>query len=183
MNLLILPGLPGQGDAPKQFTQGSKRTHSEGLVVAFSGIAASWIGNFQRGIGACSDALPHPDGRHAIVVASGQGYVIDPVRRALVDSFGGGIEALWRIPSEGLVIFDNAGIEFRAIGVSGWRWCTPRVSWDGFEDLALDERRLTGRAWDAVNEQWEPFAVDLRSGLMKGGAFNFTERSSNERCN
>lgn len=96
MTFRILPGLPGEGAAPKQFTYGHKRTHSEGLVVEFSPPAApSWVGNFQPAIGSHFGTATHPNAHDVIVVAGGECYVVDPVTSELKATFGGAIQGLW----------------------------------------------------------------------------------------
>jgi hypothetical protein len=98
----ILAGLPGSGDPPEQFTYGGKGTHTEGTVVEFLPNSVDfWIGNFQPAVGTFSGVVAHPDGHHVVVVAGGQGYVIEPTTRHLVAHFGGGISGLWTVAGEG----------------------------------------------------------------------------------
>lgn len=171
MTFRILPGLPADGPPPKQFTYGDKRTHSEGVVVEFSPPStASWVGNFQRGIGSYSGAVTHPNAHDVIVVAGGEGYVVDPQTAALKATFGGGICGLWMADSR-LVILDDSGIRFSALAEHGWRWHTQRVSWDGFDNVTLDRERLLGQAWNAIDQCWQPFSIDLATGTVEGGAY------------
>lgn len=48
-------------------------------------------------------------------------------------------------------------------------WRSPRVSWDGFDDLKVDGHVLSGRAWDAPTDTFIPFEADLAARLVKGG--------------
>src|SRR6185312_14109421 len=78
----ILAGLPAYGALAISFSPDGHGGHSEGLVVEFSPPASpSWVGNFQRGGGRLDSVIQHPDDRHVIVIAGGQGYVIDPISR------------------------------------------------------------------------------------------------------
>jgi hypothetical protein len=141
------------------------------MVVEFSPPAAgSWVGNFQRAIGSYSGAVAHPNARDVIVVAGGEGYVVDPATAELKATFGGGIEGLWVTESQ-LVILNDGGIRFSALGESDWRWHTQRLSWDGFERVTIDGPRILGQAWDAIDQCWLPFSIDLATGASQGGAY------------
>jgi hypothetical protein len=83
-----LVGLPAIGPWPEQFSATGRGTHRGGFVVEFNPkTSSSWVGNFQRGL-TNSDAVLLPNGHSAIVIAGGQGYLIDPKDRRLVGLFG-----------------------------------------------------------------------------------------------
>ena len=182
MTFRILPGLRGDGPPPRQFTYGDKRTHSEGVVVEFAPAGTtSWLGNFQRAIGSYSTAITHPNAHDVIVIAGGEGYVVDPVTAELKEAFGGSIQGLWMSDSR-LVIIDDAGIRFSALAEHGWRWHTRRLSWDGFENVTIDDQRILGQAWNAIEQRWQPFSIDLANGAVDGGAYvEVATKSSNDR--
>ena len=169
----MLTGLPAEGPAAEQFTYGSKRTHTEGFVVEVEVDGSSpWIGNFQHGLASYSGVEIHPNGQDLIVIAGGKGYVVRPTDRALIETFGGGVSGMWRVSSGTVLIFDDYGISFSALDASGWRWKTRRISWDGFDVLTVGDRRIDGRAWNAVQQQWQPFAVDVVTGAVSGAAYD-----------
>src|SRR4051794_19170072 len=93
----VLPGLPAYGPSAEPFTATGQGAHREGFVVRFtSPDGGSWVGNFQRGLSRYDDLQAHPDGRNVLVVAGGQGYVVDPADRARRDYFGAQIDTALR---------------------------------------------------------------------------------------
>jgi len=96
----LLAGLPGEGPAPEQFSATGQGKHREGIVVRFSpGAKQPWVGNFQPSYTKFFSVLPHPGNDLISVIAGGQGYLIDPEGRALVATFGGGIEDAFPLES------------------------------------------------------------------------------------
>lgn len=77
--LRALPGLPPYGELPLRFSAHGVGTHSEGFVVEFqTSTDRNWVGNFVRGLNKFDWIGSHPNGREALVIAGGQGYLIDP---------------------------------------------------------------------------------------------------------
>lgn len=169
----ILEGLPAFGPSAVQFTSGSKRTDSEGLVVEIEPRDGSpWVGNFQPGGSSYSAVMVHPNPRYLVVVAGGAGYVVSPDDRALIATFGAGaIRAAWPMPSLNLFVFEN-GTSFASIGTEGPAWNTRRISWDGFRGIDVAEKTIYGLAWNAVLQQWQPFSIQATTGRVRGGAYS-----------
>ena len=168
----ILPGLPAEGPAPAQFSATGKGTHREGFVVKFSpGSDECWVvGNFQPGITTFFTVLIHPNQGFLIVVAGGEGFVIDPKTRELVDQVGGGIEGSLMVSEAGLLLlYDSTTV--RAIGTNGELWRTRRVSWDGIWDLQYGGGIVTGVSYDAIAELEVTFQINVSSGLVTGGGY------------
>ncbi len=168
-NFEVLTGLPPYGPQAEAFSATGQGLHREGLVVRFvDSRGRDWIGNFQPGLGGISDAVQHPDGRHILVVAGGQGYIVDPNERASRQYFGGDVQDILPVPDFGVLI-GNA-LWFEAIGSAGTLWTSGRISWDGMQGLAIDGRILRGESWDALTDRWVPFELDLVTGCWNGGA-------------
>ena len=168
--LRILPSLRGAGPASVPFRFAGTDLF-EGLVVEFVGIGGGeWVGNFQRGIGSKDAVLfaPLRTGQ-AVVVAGGMGYVVELDTHALVRCFGGAVNDLFYLPAREAIIFGN-GLWFECEGPSGLLWRTQRVSWDGTQDVRLDGSYVLGNAFDVNDQAWHPFAVDIESGAVEGGA-------------
>ena len=165
-----LAGLPGYGDLPEQFSDTGEGTHREGFVVEFfpSKNRASWVGNFQRGLNSFDEVLEHPNGSSVIVVAGGAGYVIDIENRKLTNIFGGMIETVIRVPEKNIVIFGTC-LDFEAVGASGLKWQSRRISWDGIRSLKLEDDVLKGEAWN-LDDVWIPFSLNVNTGEHEGGA-------------
>jgi hypothetical protein len=119
----------------------------------------------------CYEVLEHPDGRHLLVIAGGQGYIVDPNDRSKREYFGASIEVVLRVPELGTIVFGN-GLWFESLGPDGWRWRTGRISWDGMRELRREGLELLGQAWSPLENCWLPFELDLRSGEFKGGSYN-----------
>ena len=57
------------------------------------------------------------------------------------------------------------------MGSEGWCWRTRRISWDGFEGIEIAEKTIYGRAWNAVMRYWQPFSIEVATGIVRGGAY------------
>ena len=127
-----------------------------------------WTGNFQPGLGQCERVLRHPDERRFVVVAGGQGYIIDPDDSLRCEYFGGSIETALEIKDLKAILFGN-GLWFRIT------WCewydlaitTDLLGWD--RDVAIQGLTLTGQSW-WYDDTWTEFAIDLVEGTVTGGS-------------
>lgn len=167
----VLQGLPADGPMAVPFGASG---HREGLVVCFNPeTGEAWVGNFRRGYGGWEGVLVYPDGKHAIVVSSGEGYVVDPGTRELVHVFAHSIQYAIELPHLQAVVFWN-GLMFEAIRSDGIWWTSPRVSWDEVRAIKVDGAILRGEASSPVADSnaWVPFALDLLTGHCEGGVYN-----------
>jgi hypothetical protein len=166
----VLSGLPPYGPLAESFSATGHGRHREGFVVRFvSKSGDQWVGNFQPGLGGCSIVLEHPDGTNLIVIAGGQGYVVDPECRQCLAMFGADIQSTFHSPEIAAFIFEN-GLWFEAIGRSGHLWRSERISWDGMKDLVVDGLAVTGSAWH-YSDRWLPFRLNLMNGDFTGGSY------------
>ena len=166
----VLPGLPPFGALPLQFSDTGMGMHTEGLVVRFlAGTADDWVGNFQPGLSHFSRVVGHPDGKHLFVIAGGSAYVVDPVARKLVDTFGAQIEFAQELPDHRAVLFGN-GLCFELHNEQGLSWRSRRVSWDGIKDVIVSAAHITGLGW-CIDDTWPAFEIDLATGAVRGGAY------------
>ena len=171
----VLPGPPPYGPAPEPFSPTGMGKHREGVVVQFSpGDGSEWVGNFQRGLTSFNSVLAWPEGQQVVVIAGGQGYVVDAYDRSCLETFGGQItEALQ--PSAGVVVLCSL-TAMQAFGPQGRLWQTRRISWDGFRALRIEGERILGESWRPFGEHWVPFAVRVSTGEVEGGAFEDGQR-------
>jgi len=171
----ILDGMPAHGPYPEQFSATGRGTHREGLVLRVRPPhAEAWVGNFQRGLTSYDVVHLHPNSRDLVVVAGGEGYIVEPSSRRLIATFGGQICWSRSFVEHRLLLFHN-GLWFDAHGSSGPLWQTRRLSFDGIRVRSIEWPWLRGEAWTFDGDRWEPFAVDLRSGEASGGTYCFPE--------
>jgi hypothetical protein len=167
----VLPGLPGVGPYPEQFSATGEGTYHEGFVVKFHPRSSeSWVGNVQSGHYGFTGALTHPNGRTVIVVAGGQAYHVDPETRVLLHQFGGGISDVMQEPGSGLLIFAD-DLRLWAMSTSSVRWKTRRISWDGIRGLAVAGDTVLGEAYDPMSDGWCRFSVEVETGKVTGGSY------------
>ena len=145
------------------------KAHREGFVVEFRYDNEVWVGNFQRGLSGFDATITHPDGRSVIVIAGGQGYVIDPRVQNAISTFGGGISSVADAHPH-RVVFSTL-TEFSAYGAKGEEWRTRRLSWDGFRAIRVEGDTLNGEGWTPAGERWVAFSVDLSTGQAIGAAY------------
>lgn len=167
----ILAGLPPYGPPAESFSATGRGRHREGFVVRFgANTAEAWVGNFQHGLGGLSNVFPHPNGREFVVIAKGQGYVVDPNDRTKCSYLDSTIDNVISISSRSLLVLSN-NTNLSAIGPGGFRWETRRLSWDGIYDLRFDENTITGTAWSPLSNDVVPFTVDVLTGDAIGGSY------------
>ncbi len=167
----ILPGLPGTGPLPEQFSPTGKGLHREGLVVRFlPELTTTWVGNFQRGLTSFDSVLDHPNETDVVVVAGGRGYIIRPETKQAVESFGAMINAVFKVPELKLLVFECV-VDFECYGKGGKLWRSRRISWDGMRNLRVDGTKLYGEAWSPLEGIWKEFELDIPSGECTGGSY------------
>lgn len=161
----FLAGLPGDGPLPLQFSATGQGQHSEGIVVRFfpEGMPA-WVGNFQPGFCRFNSVLEVESTFYVIVVAGGQGYIVDVRNGLLLKHFGGDIERVISIPELGSTVVSN-GLWLRLFKGEAEVWCTERLSLDGIANIqiSLADGFITGERWE-IDDSWYPFKVSISSG-------------------
>lgn len=169
-----LQGLPPYGPAATVFQDEWGGLGREGLVVEFTGTnGVVWVGNFRPGLGGLDDVRWHPDGQHVLVASAGVLWCVDPDSR-VGEELAPAIFSIWQLGSGDLVL-DDQGLAFVRLGRSGVVWHTPRMSWDGFQNVRLEADHLEGEAWSPIENRWLPFSVHLETGQVEGGSYNGPE--------
>jgi len=170
MRFEILPGLPAYGPRAISFTLHGEREHREGLVVRFyPRHSEPWTGNFIDGTTICTAVLEHPNKSDIIVIAQGEGSIVDPETRTIHDRIGD-VEQVIELPSLRCVVLrDFTG--FRALSVDNKGWRSPRISWDGFRKVTVRGTDLLGEAYTPIQDSWVPFKLDLLTGHCPDGVY------------
>jgi hypothetical protein len=124
-----------------------------------------------RGEGLASGVFACPRADDMLAVAGGYAYLVDtlapehcvhlpmrPVARVL------------EAADEGLLLL--AGFHtVCAVGASGLRWETAKLSWEGVELGEVRDGVLHGRGWNMQTDREVEFTVDLKTGKHEGGGF------------
>jgi len=175
----ILSGLPPDGPMAIAFPREWGRLAREGTVVEFQAEAGAWVGNFQPGLGGLESACPHPDGRHAIIISAGDLWVVNPNDRT-AQRLLPGVEAAFEVHDPEGWIYSSQGLALARLGPAGLIWHTRRLSWDGFDQLAISGDEMKGLAW-SPDDRWHPFRVDIRTGISDGGSYGDEDSEGWER--
>jgi hypothetical protein len=172
---IILNHIPPYGATPQAFGWTDPR---EGFVVEFiPENKPTWVGNFKPGIGGINDVVEHLNGKYLIVIAKGDGYIVDPETRDLVLTFSWGIDYYVLVPELNEIVFGNL-CYFLAIGTAGLLWTTRDIAWgDGIRAITRTKTSLSGESYNPMDDSWIPFSIDLADGSAKGGSsFNHPNR-------
>jgi len=131
-----------------------------------------WTGFFAEGFEseqAINVTCSCPDPDSICVVAAGYAYVVeanDPAHWVQVEQRP--VTALRVLSQQKLILF--AGFTaITALGDSGIRWTTERLSWEGISIARIEHDRIYGHGWDAIADKEVAFAVDLNTGKHSGG--------------
>ncbi len=166
----ICAGLPAYGSAPRPFSPTGQGLHREGFVVEFlPQTSESWIGNFQPGLTSYNAVFAQDAGKLHLVVASGQGYLIDTITGDVKADFGGFIERVDALHDIDALLFCN-GVSFTLRRGTELLWSSPRLSWNGMRNIQILNGKITGEAW-CYDDTWDSFEVDLATGNASGGTY------------
>jgi len=180
MTAKLLPGLPPYAPPAEAFPRKWGPVGLEGIVVGFQTNFDSWTGNFRPGAEGLTLAAAHPNKVDALVLARGDLWVVDESSRS-AELLLPSVLSMLPVENPDGWILNRQGLAFARLGPHGLTWQTRRLSWDGFADLKVSGSELAGIAWSAVEDQWYPFSVDLRSGRSNGGSFGDSDVEGWER--
>lgn len=144
--------------------------HSEGFVVRFLPATRDpWTGNFLPSFGQLTGIFAHPDDRRAVVVAGGQGYVVDIESACVTEEFGADLGEVFDVAEPRALVF--AGYTSLDVITPTETWRSARVSWDGIANLRVRGTSVVGDGFDPLNDSWQAFDVDLSTHELTGGAY------------
>jgi hypothetical protein len=166
----FLSGLPPYGPMPTAFPPEWGYLGREGTVVEFDTETGAWIANFRPGLGGLQFVALHPNRVNAIVIAAGDLWIIDLATRTALRKLLA-VEAMWEVQNPEGWVFSRQGIALARLGPQGLMWHTRRLSWDGFDQVEIDDGKLRGRAWSPLDDKWCPFNVELKTGRSAGGSY------------
>ncbi|HLY90012.1 MAG TPA: hypothetical protein VKQ27_13605 [Acetobacteraceae bacterium] len=167
----ILRGLPSYGPIACPFPEDGRGQFREGLAVKFwKKSGATWVGNFQRGFTSFDQVMNYPDGHLVIVIAGGDGYVIDPDLMKQTHKFGGGLTFAIELVDLNLVLIGD-NIRVGTFTVDGPGWDSGRISWDGIRNIVVNGSSLSGEAYTPIDDCWQAFGIDLLTGEVTGAVY------------
>ena len=151
---------------PEHFSLYDAGMDGEGFLVRFhSEPSGTWIGSFQCGLSGLSTVRMHPNGKHALVIAGGNGYVIEVETKQAIERFGGMILEVLPIPDGSDLIFAEQ-VRLERFGPNGVVWRSERLSWDGFRAMRIEEDVVFGESYTPLGDSWTSFTVKLSDGSV-----------------
>lgn len=164
--------MPPYGPPAISFTHLGPRDHREGLVVRFfPAHGDSWVGNFVGAAGgpACDRVIAHPNKRDVIIVAKGEGCIIDPGTRKIRKQFAERVWDVLSVPALDLVVLQGLA-DFQATKTDDSGWRSNRISWDGFRNVKVHGTEVQGEALSPP-DAWTPFCLNLLTGHCANGPY------------
>lgn len=168
----ILDGLPPYGPMFIPISESGEEFYNEGFVVRFfRNDGSNWIGNFKTGWTKYSDVFELPNTDKIIVIADGQVYIMTTEEQKPIATLGIGITKILRTDDNRFIAADQTDLEI--IEADGTIWRTERISWDGLEDLTLEDNIVTGLSFGPMNENDEgvPFSINIDTKELTGGSY------------
>ncbi len=133
----------------------------------------TWFGYFPpdrwsvSGFALCS--TPDPDN---LLYCSGSHCILVPTNKPEhFRTFDTSVECVIAAPDAKLLLISD-GVRISATDGKSLVWQSSRISWDGFDGLESRGHTLHGLAWDAPNDDWREFTLDLRTQTVSGGAYD-----------
>ncbi|MEM6261546.1 MAG: hypothetical protein AAGI38_03485 [Bacteroidota bacterium] len=164
-----LNSLPAYGDMYIPISESGKPFYNEGFVIEFNDGNQTWAANFQLGLSDLNFTYEFSEER-VLVVAGGVAYLMDPRSKTPINVFGGGYKNLI-IYGQNLILSDDVSVDF--INEDGIMWESPRISFDGINDLKIENRTLIGKSYDPMNDadEWVDFSINIDSKEVQGGSY------------
>ncbi|HLW08496.1 MAG TPA: hypothetical protein VKY45_13145 [Marinilabiliaceae bacterium] len=166
----ILDSLPVYGEMYIPISESGEPFYSEGFIVEFNNGNNTWIANFQEGFSDLNFTYEFSDDR-ILVIAGGEAYLMNSNSKTPIKIFGGGYKNVIIHDSYTLILLDDVSVDF--INENGIVWESPRISFDGIEDLKIENNILSGKSFDPINDAdvWIDFTINLETKEVQGGSF------------
>ena len=168
----ILKHLPSEGPMYIPISDNNKKFFSEGFVIKFyKSDGTEWVANFQCGLTECRYVYEFEEFNRIVVFADGSGYLINPDTQKPIKCFGAFTNQVIPFRKKQLILVDSCGVML--MDHTGVIWKSPRLSWDGIEDLKLNGCILSGKSFNPFHEgnEWSDFEINLDSKIITGGSY------------
>ncbi|TMI62916.1 MAG: hypothetical protein E6H07_16065 [Bacteroidetes bacterium] len=169
----ILEGLPTSGPMYIPISEDGVEFYHEGLVVRFfKDDGTNWVANFKTGWTKYRNVFEIPNTDKIVVIANGQGYIMTPAQQKPVSTFGYAITDL--IPSNDGRFIAVDITDLVIINNDATVWRSQRISWDGIEELNVNNNIVTGLSYDPMHDsdEWVNFSFNLDTKEITGGSYN-----------
>jgi hypothetical protein len=171
-NFIILPVIPSNSN-PEQFSYMDKKIYQEGVVVEIiPDKSSNWLANFQPGQSEFSGVYQHPNQNDLIIISRGQGYIINPENRELLESFGGCISEVINLSDFSCIFFVD---DFRLLCYtsSGFLWQNIEISWNRVRKFKIKDYIFTGEFYSSKDECWQMFWLNTKTEEFNMGEFKW----------
>lgn len=176
----ILNGLPPYGPMYIPITTDEEPYYSEGYVVRFKkSDGEEWVANFRPGWTNYNNIFDFPEHKAVVVLAGGQGYIMNPDEQKPKMTFGLTIKDVIQKDDRSLICSDDIHIIMLDRKTFKF-WKSERISWDGIKDLELVDNKLFGQSYDPTNsiQPWSNFELNIETKELKGGSYKeFLDRN------
>lgn len=153
--------------------------YAEGLLVRIvKKDGNAWIGRFAYGSSNLDKVLVYPEHNRIIVFAHGQMWIVNTEdQKASVDKLPYSFDTLLEASDGRLVTYDFTDLYI--IELNGDIWRSERISWDGFEEMTIENQTVQGLSYtpiDSTNE-WQSFTFNIETKERIGGAYKENQKS------
>lgn len=177
----ILDSLPTYGPMYVPVSNNGKPFYSEGFVVQFyKSDGSTWVANFQPGWTDLDSILELENSQNILVIAYGIGYLMNPDNTNPLEVFGLDYSKVLKAPNNRYILQGNTDLTI--IEPDGNYWVTERISWDGIEDIEIDNNTIRGLSYFPTHseEEWVKFSYNIETKILEGGSYQHAEPINNE---
>lgn len=152
----------------------SDSEYIKGVLVEFLRSDGSrWLVKFGMGVEGTSKVkiFEYPDRGRIIVINQGYMHIVTPDENK-IESLNPHLASRDLIYDAGrIVTSDDTSVYI--VEPNGDVWVSPRISWDGFEDLVIENNVVKGLAYTPVDsrQEWWPFTIHLETKEITGGTY------------
>lgn len=178
----ILQHLPPYGPMYIPISLDGQPYYSEGYPVRFfTSDGKDWVANFQPGWTDLEEVIELSNTPNLLIIAYGACYLINPDETEALDKFGVDYAAVFKASLERYVL--QGQTDLTIIEPDGSHWRTERISWDGLEELQVENNMVKGLCFHVVDghDEWDDFIYDLDTRVLTRGSFKSSERMPQKR--
>ena len=170
-NYRILSSVPNDSISERFNTKDTERERETLLLEVLPDTGNNWVGIFQPGHYEFSGVYQHPNSIDLIIVSRGQGYIINPESRQLLETFNGCIFSVIDLPETYYILFQDAS-SLLCYDCSGFLWENTEIAWDSVRGLKVTGNILSGEFHRSHEDVWASFWLNLKTGSVHKGEYS-----------